>query len=416
MIEIAMHKNSNRRAGIYVAVLGTSMAVMIIGASALTLARVERRSSEGLNDLAQARLHAHSAIEIGRRMIYTDPQWRTNLPNGAWRTEQQVGTGGKYSLSANDPSDANLADSKAEPVELTGTGTSNRARYILHTTMIAEPTPLNALKKALVSNGEVQINLLRSLSVTGAPLATNARVNNLGTLAGSVESVLVNILGALLGPAPVTATPLAMPDAEVIAMYKNMATTIPFTGDIDNRLIGPSHNPWGAPNPEGVYYIDSGDSDIRFRSTRLLGTLIVKTGNSRKLLIDNANFFRSANPSYPVLIVDGNAEIKASTVSLTESGANVNFNPTGAEYLGTADIDKTDSYPNEVQGLVHIKRNLVLSETSKLRGVVIVEGTTTVNGTVEIIHDPKIYNDSPLGYATYQMKVSQGSWTSVILP
>ena len=74
-----------RRGSMYVAVIGCSLVITVIGVSALLAARIERRAAEGTSDLSDARVYAQSAIDLGMYTILSDANWRTNKTNGYWR-------------------------------------------------------------------------------------------------------------------------------------------------------------------------------------------------------------------------------------------------------------------------------------------------------------------------------------------
>jgi hypothetical protein len=117
-------------------------------------------------------------------------------------------------------------------------------------------------------------------------------------------------------------------------------------------------------------------------------------------------------------LVEGNVTIKhksASVPSLSEDTCNTNFNPTGAPYTGVTDSDKSDTYPNEIRGLVHVKGSLTLQDTARIVGVVICEGPVTGGGTNTIVYDASLYTSPPKGYTFVEgMKVSPGTWRQVV--
>jgi len=115
--------------------------------------------------------------------------------------------------------------------------------------------------------------------------------------------------------------------------------------------------------------------------------------------------------------VEGNLIIKpnSATGSLSESTCNTNFNPVGAPYSGATDSDKSDQYPDEIRGLVHVKGTLRFQQTARIVGVVICEGTVTCEDTNTIVHDASLYANPPWGYTYVEgMKVSPGSWKQVV--
>ena len=125
-----------RRGSSYVFFMSTAMVVMIIGLSALTAVRIERRGAEGSNDLAAARFYAQSAIEHGFAMINNDAGWRSNLGPGFWVTDQAIHEG-NYSLEATYIDDGD-GDPTNDNVVLTGTGVKGQATHKMQVTLIAQ--------------------------------------------------------------------------------------------------------------------------------------------------------------------------------------------------------------------------------------------------------------------------------------
>ena len=398
--------STRRRGSIYLAVLGYASLLTVIGP----------RAAEGEIDLVQARMHAHSAIEKGLWMIENDPVWRTNRSNGNWAADQPIATG-TYTLEGIDPNDGNLTNSPVDPLVLTGTGLSGAARHKTQVTLVADIRPLEALKTCLHAAGDVAVLGDRSLTVTGAPLSTNGTVINSGTIYGDVEAASVSGEGTITGTVTTSASPKELPDPGVFDLYASMATSIPFPGTIDKQVLTPGYNPWGAANADGVYFIDAGDNDLVIQSSRIHGTLVVKCGIGRNVILHNAVFLHSYRPDYPVLIVDGNVELvyESDSYDLLESDWDTSFNPSGAAFQGGSDNDRTDVYPNEVQGLVHVKGTLLMKSTARVRGVILCESTVTCEEVNEIIYEPSLYENPPLGYTLPPvMKIADGSWKQVV--
>src|SRR5436305_1455951 len=108
-----------RRGTIYLLVLISSLIVATIGLASLQLLRVQGRAASDSNDFMEARLYARAALEIGMLKVRNDPNWRTNLGNGAWVTNQAIGNGA-FSLSAVDPINNDVTSANNHPVVLTG--------------------------------------------------------------------------------------------------------------------------------------------------------------------------------------------------------------------------------------------------------------------------------------------------------
>ena len=206
-----------------------------------------------------------------------------------------------------------------------------------------------------------------------------------------------------------------MPDSGVFGMYMDMATEIPYSGHLAGQVLGPNCNPWGPNNEDGLYYINTLGNDLDIEGTRIHGTLVVWT-QGHKVRLENAAFLQSCRPQYPVLIVDGEVEmrLKSDQMDLSEAYWGVNFNPASAPYQDESDNDLADTYPNEVQGLVHVSGPLTFHEATRIRGSVICENQITIetSAPAHIIHDPELYENPPVGYAdpNSPMTVIPGTW------
>lgn len=126
------HHLAHARGSIYVAVLGASMLVAIVGVSAVLAVRIQQRTASTSSDFSDARLYARSAVDIGMFWISQDPHWRTTRNSGLWADHLPMG-GGSFSLQVVDPIDNNVANSDTDPVLLIGTGYKGDARYTVQT-------------------------------------------------------------------------------------------------------------------------------------------------------------------------------------------------------------------------------------------------------------------------------------------
>ena len=413
-----VHSSNKRRGSMYVAVIGCSLVITVVGVSALLAARVERRAAEGTSDFSAARLYAQAAIEKGMYTILSSPMWRSSKVSGVW-DDNQTFADGNYSLSVIDPIDGDLSNFKSEPVLLTGTGVLRNATYILEATATGIPTPLAALKNCLHSGGSATVTLGNKIVVSNAPLSINGTFNGPGQVTGNVEAGAEGVWGMVFGTKTIPSAAKSLPDASVADLYIGLATSITNPGTIDKQVLTPSLNPWGATNPDGLYFIDTGNNDLTIKKSRINGTLVVRCGAGRKVILDDTVFIHAYRADYPVLIVDGPLEINlnTSTKSLSETTHETNYNPVGAAYQGFTDSDQLDTYPNEVRGLVHVRGTFTMTLTGIVRGTVIAEGNVTFGGTNnQIIYDPTLYSNPPMGYVDYVMQIAAGSWKRVVLP
>lgn len=407
-------RRSRSTGSVYLHVLGASMLVTIVGLAAVSAVRLQTRATQRASDLAEARACAVSAVELGLLHV-EDPNWRTIWPNGAWLSTKALGDG-TFTLEGVDPQDGDLSDSEFEPLVLTGTGIKGIARHKARVTLVPVIDPLEALNSCLNASGTVTVVAGKSITVSGAPLSTNGTLDVQGTVDGDAEADAVQGGGSVTGSTTVPADPKAMPRSAVISDYVSKATVIPYAGTIDRQVLSPGSNPWGAADPNGVYFLDTAGQAVTIKDSRIHGTLIVDTGGN-KLTLDAAVCLEAYRSDYPVLIVKGTVAIKfkSDTLTLSESAYNTNFNPFGAPYDGVWDDDTLDEYPNEIRGLVHIEGNLDLQDTARVVGVIVCNGMVSCEGFNSIIHEPGLYAAPPEGY-TYVagMKISPGSWQQVV--
>lgn len=400
----------------YVAVLGCAMIVAVIGLSALMATRVERQYARGTGDFAQARLYAQSAVEMGLHRIANDPNWRSTYPNGVWESNQLIGDG-TYTLEGTDPDVQPLNNNDMDQLVLTGTGMQGDARYKLQVTLDAVIDPIEALRTAIHA-GSITVTGGKALTATGAPVSANGllQLDGGATVTGDVEAGSLSNGGTITGTITVPAPPKDMPDAAVFSMYAGIATPMAAPTAIDKAVIAPGLNPWGATNPEGVYMISMAGGALNITDSRIHGTLVVQM-NGGTVVLDKAVLLQSFRADYPVLIVDGNVELlfPSDGNSLSEPVLATNFNPAGAPYEGASDDLQDDTYPSEIQGLVHMTGTLRLATTARVRGVVICESAVTADDNNEIVHDPDLYANPPWGYTTPPvMKISPGTWQRVV--
>ena len=413
-----------RRGGAFVLVLAASLLVAVLGTAALLAARLEHRAIATGGDMAEARTNAWSAINVALLLIDQDPNWRTTYGNSNWPVDRTLG-GGSFTIVASDPVDGNVGVGPSDPVLITGIGLKNKARHQIQV-RLAPPygsTPLKLLNTAAHSGVEVHVQSggVGTLTLIGAPLSSNDFVTNDGTILGDVEAVnTVTNNGFIAGTTTVPVLVKEMPQSTVFEMYRDMATQLPFSGPIQNMVLAPNNNGYGGGlNPQGVYYIDTGGTNLVIDNARIHGTLVVKCAPGF-VEVRNAAFMHPYRPDYPVLLVRGDARIRLDSelVVLDEVASGTNFNPFGAPYQVEDDLDLADTYPNEIRGLIHVSDKITISQTPRLRGVALAGNLIEALDDGLIIHDPSLYTNPPLGYTELDpaapLKIVPWSWKQIV--
>ena len=59
-----------------------------------------------------------------------------------------------------------------------------------------------------------------------------------------------------------------------------------------------------------------------------------------------------------------------SDARLDEQDLATNFNPPGAPFNGITDSDQTDDYSSEIQGLAHVRGQLLMTQSAEIDGIV----------------------------------------------
>ncbi len=415
-LQRAAHADTRRRGSTYVMVLGLSLVLTVIGLSALTVSRITSRMVGANRDSSETRFLAFTAAEHALNRINADNNWRTTF-NGA--TVAKSFGRGTFSWRVVDENDGDLTDDNSDPATIVATGTVGDASHTLSLRVTCDGGALNSLSACLSAGGEVEVTVGNALTLTGSNLTSNDVITNNGTIYGNVEAQSLVGAGTVVGDITTGAEPKTMPDSTIFNTYKSLATTISPGATIDQKVLSSASNPWGEANSDGIYYVHLVQGDLRITNSRICGTLVVRCNPGTKVIIGGpaaAALLHNYQANHPVLIVNGDVELElaSDTVNLTESGAGVNFNPPGTPYSGQMDTDQADSYPNEIQGLVHVTGDLTIKSTTRVRGVVICEGKATVEGTNEIIYDSSVSQNPPSGYTTGTGEVRPGLWQRVV--
>jgi hypothetical protein len=414
------NRNVFRRGSAYVAVLAISMIAGAISIGSIAVVRAQGRTHQANADTAEARLYAQSGIELGKLWISNDSSWRTNRTNGTWVSDQSIGNG-TFTLEANDPVDGNLRNRPNDSIILKSTGRKGQAVQILQVTLTANPAPLPALQYAIHTAGELHVASNRVLNAGFSKVSTNSSFRNEKTIIGNIEAYSTTLAGNVAGTTTLLATSKAFPPSSVLDTYALLGAEISPVSPIDKQVLTPGSNPWGSTNAEGVYVIRP-SNDFVIQNTRIHGTLVIVCPAGRKVTLSGQVLMQPYRSDYPSLIVYGNVEFNCtgSGATLSEVTQNTNYNPTGSAYLGSTNSTKTDIYPSEIQGLVHVYGTVNFLQNTTIRGLLLCESNSgadavACNANPTIIYDANLYKFPPQGYASSVPMVAQpSSWSRVV--
>ncbi len=187
-LQIADPHLGRRAGGVYIAVLGTSLIVALLGLSALMGQRIQNRMLTATSDIRQAQLNANSAVELALLTMKQDANWRTNYTNGDWFTNRGTNAGA-CSLNVTDPVDSDLANSADDPVVVLGIGRSRQAEQRVEVTVDPRKEPLASLRSAIAAGDSIDL-YADTLRTNGLVTADN--INATASLVyGRVEALTV---------------------------------------------------------------------------------------------------------------------------------------------------------------------------------------------------------------------------------
>jgi hypothetical protein len=406
-------------------VLSVSMILMITGLSALVASRIQRRGSEGGNDLGAASLYAQSAIDLGMYWIENDSAWRTSRGEGSWAVKQLIGQG-SFSLEANDLGSTKLLEASADTdsVLLTGTGFKGQAEYKLQVTLTPYVRGLDCLEVALDAGVDLTFSSTLScdhtVSANGNIIATGASgTSNLEAL-GTIDP------GGIVGTQTTLSNPRTLPASTVFDYYVDPlnGTAIDInaleqqssTALLRRVVLSPASNPYPPynTNGEGIYIINCAGQDIYIQECRIVGTLVLLNPGPGSDMFSSVNWV-SGVPDYPALLVSGDMRISLSSAPLLESPDTGSLNPPGTPYGGVEDTDTTDKYPSLIKGLVYVSGNMTISNDPVFDGVVVVGGSLVAPGNMILQYVANYLDNPPPGFAApVQIFVSPASWMQVL--
>jgi hypothetical protein len=390
---------SRKGAAIYTAVVFNAMLVGVLGLSALSIVRIERKQSLTSSDQLIARQNAASAVASALARIKADAAWRTTFTHNTESAAINFGTG-SATWRLVDMVDTSLSNNPRHGVYVDGIGRCGTATWVERVEAYQPEVPLPTLACAIHSKGKIQIDAGHWLTVVNGTASANGDLRVDGALVGNAQCSTKSGGGAVFGTLTTGVAPRESPASSTLfTTYRDQATPLPYVGSLNHDLLGPGANTYSglSTNPDGMYYINSGSSTLNISGSRIQGTLVVK-GNVQ---INDHVFFQFNKREAPVLIIDGSLTVNCdSSLFLSEADEGRNFNPMTSLFQGSGDVDTTDVYPSEIWGLVHVLGSVTFTEPTRVVGMILADGDVRVSDQAVIQADPTIFFAPPTGYWT----------------
>lgn len=416
---------ARRGAAVYLTVMGVAMIVGVIALTTSLTGRMQLRANQRQADLVRAELAARSGIEHALNWLNRNDNWRTTLTSGALQTS--TGTiDGSFQWSVTDE-DNDLADDAREHAVLRSIGTSNSSVCVLEVDIEPAGRALTCLEAAAHAATSVIVNSGATVDGTGI-LSSSLNINaNSATINLDAEAAGTASGSTYNGDTTNGVPQREMPGRDAFDWYIERGTEIAL-GDLDDIIfssdkrlsaetLGRSVNPFGEPNPLGIYWIDCGGTNVRLRYSRLWGTLVLLNAGP-DTRVEDVNLFQSEAQNYPVLMVQGDLRIdlrSAITGEELHEGLGINFNPAGMPYQGVTDSDDDDQYPAQLDGIVYATGSVTISDEATVQGS-LVANSLVVNDSQTLTVEYRHYSNSypPPGFsAGTGARVLPGSWRRV---
>ncbi len=418
----------HRGAALYMTVFGTATIVAIVTLATLLRNQTDTRSTGILNDVQSASILAQAALEHGlltlEQLTVDDvPTWRSAFTSGQTAYTRAFSEGTISWMLVDE--DGDLADDRGDRLTLYGTGAVGDALRVC--SVLLEPAdkdPLSCLEVSWFADTGLSFNA--STINSDQTIGTNGSVTEVGlsAIGGNIEAVAGITGDNFSGSQSPGAASREMPDSETaFDHYIASGTVIPPTAvpknmgtfQMANRLLSPTNNPFGAPNPLGVYVFYCGNSPLVIQKCRIVGTLVLLDPGSGSS-IQQANNLAPAVSNYPSVLVRGSLSLNSSG-TLVEGGAVPNLNPPGTPYDGSEDSDTSDSYPSAINGLIYVSDTLSIAAGS-CDGAIVCGTASALAANFSLNYDSTFKDNPPPGFTRAEGRVAivPGTWRWSELP
>ncbi|MBN1765058.1 MAG: hypothetical protein JW860_07365 [Sedimentisphaerales bacterium] len=402
-----------RKGNVYVLTLAAALVLTALALALSVTIRQARRSA--LTDTQADRAEIYAELGIRHAIHYTtvEPLWRQLLNSGTWLNDIPVDNA-TYTVTGIDPVDGVLVNYNSDPVQLTFTASLDGIDRTV--TVETIPCPLEILDYTIACEGDVVIK--NHVQINGDVYA-GGEIDKSGSdtwifgnaEAGDEVDETRNISGVIVNNAEAKTFPTNL---KIRQYYIDHATEVPYQELIEYMLITPTFNPLGDPNPDGLYYMNTGtENNLIIKNCRIIGTLVVTTQTQLNVKIEVAVNWQPARPDYPVLIVlgsDSYIEIKIEG-PVEETANNQDLSLPDEPGSGTA----FDIYESKITGLIYCENEIKIKKDCIIQGSVIAGNFIELEDDTICEFNPDIprYYPPPCFRDTYLMPV-RGTWRPVI--
>lgn len=404
-----------RRGTVLLIILAVVALVVVLILSSMAVITTRRAAAEARVASLAARTAAEAGLELALAEAANSYAWRNAVKGGVPFAASDSFPSASFSVTAVDPVDADLASSLNDAVVLTATGLSGTARQMVAITLDPDHTPVTGLACALAAGSDITITsgTVRSQGLIMSNAGITATSSNVLAPAAAVGA----ISGATYGSTRSAGVPAVQIPSQPWLDYTAIGSVLTYGltgGQIRNVVLGPSRNPFGPTNVNGIYVVDAAGNDLLLRDCRIFGTLVVL--NARTVEVRTCVVMDPVVDGWPVLIVQGNLYLTPLSGDLSESTVGVNFNPVSVPYRGASDADLADTYASSLNGLVYASGNVSSDVGTRctITGALLVGGKASLTGEFNLRYRASAVSGPPGFRAGSGFGIRPGSWARVV--
>ena len=404
------HTGTRARRGViaFTALIMLSI-LAVVTLSASEEVGLEVRAGQNRNDVRQACIAAQTGIDycIYLAGFYSD--WRTRFGGGTWVSNFAVGRAA-VTVSAADPDDAQVAGDPIGRARFTAQAQCGLARRTI--AAVASPPPGQCLRYAVCCLSNSKLNLRQGIRIYG-DIRTRGNVTADAdvALAGNIYTAAAATVQATLpdGDTRIVRTERAVAAPPLdLAWFESAAThlSLPVGGsrkELRRVTLGPARNPFGAANPNGLYYVDAGGSDVYLSESFVEASLVIV--NAPTVTVGPAYYHATPDAKYPALLCTGNIDVRIERY-LRESAADQDFNSDG---------DQKDIYVSRIRGVVYASGRFTgfLAGTDAgpfyVHGAVVANQIDLFGSSFHLTYDPQLATVAVAGFEGPGLALVRGS-------
>lgn len=408
-------KSPRRRGTVFLVVLSVVALVVVLILASMAVITARRAAAEARVSGAVARAAAESSLELAIAEATNSYAWRTSVKSGAAFAVSESFPAASFSVTAADPVDGDVSTNLDDPVTLTGAGLSGPARQMASVVLELDTTAVSGLGCALATGDDITFSsaTVRSLGTIASNAAVTAGSSNIVAPVIAVGT----ITGSTYGLSRTPLSPAVQIPAQPWADYTAIGSTLSYGltgGQIRSVVLGPSRNPYGPTNTQGVYIINAAGGNLLIRDTRVLGTLVVL--NAGTVELRGSVVMDPAVNGWPVLIVQGTIFFNTVGGDLSESAIGTNFNPAAVPYRGASDFDTVDTFASTLNGIIYASGNISSDPTARctIRGALLAGGKASLAGELNLRYCTDTTAAPPGFRAGSGFKIRPGSWARAV--